>query len=447
MVTYQSLNALSYGVLDDTQLITYSYQTQQTAAHNRTALELLNLDALLDVAHAYTLDTIWITPGSTFSHLARELITHEVEGLEMRVSKRRDGTPRFLLMWYRGFKSVKVGFPEHDDRWPWQACTDSDVLARSIHYLQEAINMEIAWSPGHVGQELMLAHNRNHETWLQPAHLPAEVKKHLARDMQWKRPLTREEKRVPMWFHLFDKNSQYLAACTSTLLGEGSPEHLIEDKIDGITFKAYIPGLWNVEGMGWLWTPELEYRFATLESMGALRPIIHEAYVWPKYHQALRSWGEDLWMARFKLNPGYGTQEGESRDILARTLAYKALKPIYTQGMGWLAHESKEGDNKLYRPDWWSMIVSTAHRNMGFKMRKLAHNDMPPVYCNVDAVGLISDSESIVPYLPVILDRLGQLGGFKHVGSFIITPDIAATFEDDARFSQCHDAVMTALEG
>ena len=230
------------------------------------------------------------------------------------------------------------------DRWPWQQCSDGPTLLKSLLYLQDALGTKVEWSPGHTGQELMEHFTEKHPAWLAPVELPETVKAHTAVDMHWKRPLTKDEQRPGMWAHFFDKNSAYLAACTSVLLGEGSPIHLKPIDAEAMIFNPRVPGIWRI-GDEWHWTPKLEYIFACIGD--GFRPLIDEAYIWPKYHQALRGWGEHMWKARQAL-------EKDSPE-------YRAVKKIYTQALGWLTFD---------RPDHWSMIVAGAYRSTAFKKRQ-----------------------------------------------------------------------------
>lgn len=428
-------------VLDDGGITSYTYGKQFYGRYPTGSIfSVGSLADLLTMAHALEIDTLWIAPGSDVSRRAKEIVDNSIDqALGGYHSKKRDGTPRFQLIWNtnqeRNHRSLKLAWPEHDSRWPWQHCSDAPTLLNSILYLQDALEMEISWSPGHVGQQMMIQHNEKHADWLAPAELPETVKLNLAIDMQWKRPLMSDEDRPGMYLHLFDKNAQYLGACTSALLGEGSPVHV--KKFDA--FNPHIAGLWRV-GEEWLWTPELEY---LLTEFPGKRAAIAESWQWPKAHAALRSWGEHMWAARQDLK----YPRPYTSSVQARGMAYKAVKSIYTQGMGWLAMESKRGDNKLYRPDWWSMIVSTSVRSMQFKIKQLGKNGLYPCYVNVDTIGIVTRGESLDPFQTHILNRVGQLGGFKHVASLPLTPERAAKFEDDVPFYELQRAVYEWQEG
>lgn len=429
------------GAIDDLGIRMYSYRDSSWGFHHSVTFQEFSLEGLIRLAHAMELGTLWITPGSMLSRQAKYLLDGAGDALGYRVSKKSDGTPRFLLVWrkegnYAQRQSVKIGFPEHDDRWPWQEVKDARTLIMSIQYLQHAIGYEIAWSPGHTGQDLILEENRYHENWLEPSGEPIVIRKNLAKALQMKRSLSAFN--GELYIHLFDKYAQHLAACTGANFGQGSPHHLLND----VPFNALTPGLWDVAGMGKLWTPELAYRFVELDDTEQERPLITEAWVWPEYHQLLRSWAEKLWRARKVLRwpdlwegPGSYPYANE----IARLLAFEAVKSIYTQALGWLAHESD--DNKLYRPDWWSMIVAMSKRIMQFKIRQLTKRGFFVCFVDTDTIGVISSSPSLEPYKHIILDRDRQLGGFKHVKTARLTPEVIRTFEDDVKFIECYKAL------
>ena len=428
---------MTIGVLSDTSLLTYSYGEKQYVRYSNME-RVDTLADMLGIAHCHAIDTLWVVPGSLPSVGAKDLMM--IEGLQVVGSSNRDKTPRFVLAWKTegNTKSVKIAFPEHDKRWPFADCTDPKTLLYAILYLQDALEHEVAWSPGHTGLDLLYGGLSNHKQWLVTPDLPDVVKKetNFAKDWRWHRQLTARECGDGMYFHLFDKNSMYLAACTSANVGEGTPlyaqAHGGKDAAnlfrDPAVWNLRVPGMWKV-GEAWLWTPELEY---LVQKEEAWTPLVTEAYIWPTYHQALRWWGEHLWNARQALiKTTVGTLYTQPS---ARDYAYQAVKRIATQGLGWLAMDSP--DNKLYRPDWWSQVVATAHKNMGFKVRQLMDRGIVPCYINVDSVGLVSEGPDIERYTSIILNRRDALGGFKHVCSVPVTSSLVAALRGSFRDAQ-----------
>ena len=237
--------------------------------------------------------------GSPLSTMAasQEFVFWQVLGIEKRVSA-DDEKMRFMMCWKRGTRrSLKIFFPEHDDRWGWEECHDPESLYHAATSLEQALGEMLSWSPSHVGRELMIHLNEKAKraTWLaQPPNLPPILHEKMAVETIWK------VDRFPAWdgqaklyFHIVDKNSQYLAAATGTNLGEGDPVHVtIEDAL--IEFDKRLPGLWRWERAGmsqWNWTPELDY-YLKINAIDLTD--IQECWVWPKYHQTLRTWAEKL---------------------------------------------------------------------------------------------------------------------------------------------------------
>lgn len=415
-----SLNS-TIATYDGAELRSYSYARHLEAHDNIGQIfDVCSLTNIVTLCHKLAIDTLWIVPGCDLSRHAKQLLVTAGEDITIyNKSCTSDGTPRFLLLGRKegNKKSIKLAFPEWDSRWPWARCTDGYTLLKSILYLQDALQHEIAWGPGWVGQDIIKELNAKHPNWLAPVELPDAMKDKtkyaLARNFH--RALSDEEKQPGMWVFLFDGNSKYLAACTSVYIGEGKPEHLTEN----VTFQARVPGLWKLkklDGPVWMWTPELEYEIATSRD---LLCGLEEAYVWPRYHEALRSWGNHMWKARQALN--------ENRHILGEAceMAYEAIKEIYVETHGWFA--------KAGRPDVWSMMVAQATRSTGFKRRQMAQKyGLKAFYMENDMLGFVSEGPSLDRY-HAMLNRAGLLGGYKLVASGPLTPELAAGCEGDWR--------------
>ena len=421
-------------VLDDAGMLAINYRTRTHAMVAGVDLPPCEgLHSLWEICHKGEIETLWLTPGSFFSREVQQLIenTRNLD-ISEKSSRKQDGTPLFLLVTRPGSPhKAKLAWPEYDDRWPFRKCLTASTLLDALRILQDAIEAPVEWGPGRVGQKLMLQLNERHAQWFEPLQLPETVTDHIAVDMHWKRPLTAAEKKSSMWIHFFDKDSAYLGACTGARLGEGQPEYL-EDPTGNITFDPRVPGLWHIFDR-WIWTPEAEYLRACEAKMDP--DYIDAAYIWPKHHQLLRSWGEHMWEARCALKLGM-TQDSEGNGFAnanAYRLAYEANKSIYTQGLGWL---------NFNRPDWWAQIVATQLRNVGFKKRQLELAGLIPCYWNVDMLGVVTDSRSLAPFQENILNRAGRLGGYKHVKSVRMNSQRAAVFVKDAPFKFAQDAIL-----
>lgn len=377
-------------------------------------------EKLLNLALRGKFGSLWVAPGSAISMLAREFpdrFTSPTDYIDTRFQL-NDDAPTCVHMWRRQGsweekRTIQIFFPEHDPRWRLEKLSAEDILM-AIHTAQNALGLEFQWSPGKTAQilmERMLTGQR--ATWGRPATFPkgcpVEV---VAKNGQKKRltDLGKFDTSKPLYLHIYDKNSMYLGACTSAKLGAGSPIH-----VKGPTFDASMPGIWRVSGV-WRWTPELEF----LVKCGYVAADgIDEAWIWEESHQSLRAWAEQIWR---------GIQLcGENR--AARGL----LKSVYTIGLGWLNVPSNE---RWYRPDWWSMIVSGAKAKMQYKMASLEAWGFEWVWWDTDEIGFLSNEPDPRKAVPHILSREGELGGFKIKYSIICDDLLLHALSDNCSFSQ-----------
>ncbi len=388
----------------------------------------VNLRSLVETALYADVDSLWILPGSTghvHAGIAPGKFTSGGAIYELRKSTDRHGVPLSLLAWRKqGMhderRSIMIHFPGHDPRWGLEEIEEPQRLLSALNALQETLDMPIAWSPGHVGRDLMARLNGgSREMWVRaPGQLPEIMSDvhYMAQNLRRRQEIAPGD--LGKYLHIFDKNSMYLAAATGCNLGEGQPtlQH-------NIAFNPKWPGLWHYKDQ-WLWTPELEYLLKYENSFTG--QIVPEAYVWPFYHQTLRSWGETLWNAR------QGLKE-RNRD------AYEIIKAIATQGMGWLAHKPSQGQNQQwYRPDWWSMIVAAAKAKMLYKAQAIYREyGVEPVWFDVDEIGLISSDPNPRTAFPSMLTHETSLGGFKLTGSCLIDEEIINAFCTDTSYQQC----------
>ena len=392
----------------------------------------VNLRSLVETALYAGVDALWILPGSighTHAGIAPKKFT-EGQHYETRKSTDSKGVPLAVLAWRKSGthderRSIMIQFPGYDTRWGLEEITGPTRLLCALNALQDELELPMMWSPGHVGRELMKRENdaRRREWVRAPGQLPEIMGDvhYMAKDLRKKEPLVEGG-----YLHIFDKNSMYLAAATGCNLGEGQPTLQKQ-----IIFNPKWPGLWRY-GDQWLWTPELEYHLKCEDIAGA---IIEEAWVWPLYHQTLRSWGEALWLARKTL-----------KEI--NTDAYEVIKAIATQGLGWLVHKPAMGSgNQWYRPDWWSMIVSAARAKMLYKAQAIYREyGVSPVWYDVDEIGFVSSDPNPRTAFPSMLTHEGNLGGFKITGSCLIDEEIVEAFRPETSYRDCKKVLQRRLE-
>src|SRR5579885_539489 len=398
-------------------------------------LKPVNLRSLVETALYAGVDALWVLPGSighTHAGIAPKKFT-EGQHYETRKSTDSKGIPLSVLAWRKNGtreerRAIMICFPGHDTRWGLEEITGPTRLLAALNALQDELELPIMWSPGHVGRALMKRENEGkREQWVRaPGQLPD-----MMGDVHFMAKDLRKKEAIPLidgeWYlHVFDKNSMYLAAATGCNLGEGQPT-----LPKNIAFNAKWPGVWRY-GDCWLWTPELEYHLKG--ENGLTGAIIEEAYVWPLYHQTLRSWGEALWLARKNL-----------KEI--NTDAYEIIKAIATQGLGWLAHKPAAGNSQWYRPDWWSMIVATARAKMLYKAQAIYREyGVSPVWFDVDEIGFVSSDPNPRTAFPSMLTHEGHLGGFKITGSTLIDGEIIEAFDEKNTYQTCKKVLKRRLE-
>jgi hypothetical protein len=415
------------------------------------------LDAVVALAHTYEIDTIWVQPGSVLSASAGQLLASACHQIEYRagISEQFAGMPTCVHAWrtagdYRARRTITLIFPEYDARWRLQDCFDARQLLLAVAACEQLLQVSLDWSPGHTARKLMQQLNASgaRADWLAPcdsSYLPAE-RRAFARDLHWKMaPLYRGS-----YLYGIDKNSMYLAAATGTNLGQGSPIHVPNWQEQECQFQERVPGLYRISlendggwdfyqpGEHWLWGPEVHW----LLKSGA-KMAIHEAYLWPTYHQTLRSWAETLWNARAALRSD-GAPAGELER--AHQQADQVVKAIATQGLGWLAHRPEQGGaTDWYRPDWWSLVVSTARARMQFTVRNLLDAGVQVVGVNVDELWILSNEADPHAASRQQLSR-SRLGGFKHAWTLPYTLDIEQALSDVVRFDKAHALIHQLVD-
>jgi hypothetical protein len=241
-------------------------------------------------------------------------------------------------------------------------------------------------------------------------------------DLLWSRPLTDDERRCT-WLHRYDKNNAYVAAAGGANLGAG--EYVVENHP---TFDAKVPGLWHVILKGesafngrdlphptgeradsWQYTATVH-----LAQQLGYQVTILEGVFFPEYHQTLRPWYELISKARQQLR-----EPGAFKNAQAQTVAYNALKNVYTGSLGKLAEQARaEKQDRLYRPDWWFGIVTLNKALLLLKIAALARDGYRPVAAHTDALYFVSQEADPLQAIPGLVTAEQGIGKFKHVDSF-----------------------------
>lgn len=219
---------------------------------------------------------------------------------------------------------------------------------------------------------------------------------------------------IGRWVHVYDKSGAYLAACSNTNTGVGNPIH---------TPMLYgHPGIYRIEieqrpeqekipvieyGQEWVTWDVLQYA----EKQG-YKMVIIDGWLFPDYEKVLgnrdskRNWAKRLW---------------DARQALKGTPAYEDMKVIATVGMGGFAtSKDKYGGLNLIHPNWFFDHVGKARVNMFHNIKKYAGNAVL-IRVKTDELMYVSRDPNPRTAIPGIFDRVGQLGGYKHVCSVQIT--------------------------
>lgn len=457
------------GVVNDTHL----YMMRDGKLIKKPLGTIQHVWDLLQLCLENGLRALWVLAETELSDKAtRDFIerpeiaqTWEIKNPQYAKSGRyEDGQERctFLKAWKKkeargqgeNGRAVHLGYAEHNNRWDLDGVENPVQLLGALSYLEDALGMEVKYSPSSAGKHLMQSTNETKErsTWLVSVDLsqypPVEQTRVI--DVFWKRPLT-ERELGNSHFIAADKNSMYPASCTSVLLGTGEPEHRERPVFDmkkplaGV-YLCSITGTSDFNGVdlphptdgrtyGWFWT----YTVKLLHEVGYTVDI-EEAYVWPweRSHTILRPWAELLWNARASLdskNPLCNSTRYPSKE--ARELAYNAVKPVLNMSIGLLAkqreYEGYAGATDLYRPDWNALIVDNARYQMFWRMRSFMKKGYTPIGVLADCLYYIVDTDDHIAALPGMFDRSDKLGGYKRKFKRAVTVAQVANMFNDPR--------------
>lgn len=226
-------------------------------------------------------------------------------------------------------------------------------------------------NPGVAG--LALLRRTTPREWLRQPQTDLTVfRKHPAKQIIWKSG-ERGHFRI-------DKNSMYLGAASSALLGVGEPVWY-----DQPAFTEPAPsGCWHLRIVGgspllpagfpplfahedcWLYTPMVQ----TLARLGYTFEL-REAFLFPERHQCLRPFYEAFKAARETATPE----------------EWKTLKRVYVVTFGLLARESHDDPRPgyIFRPNWYYSLISEANARMYMQVYRVWQRErLLPVEIMID---------------------------------------------------------------
>jgi hypothetical protein len=414
-----------HGVLTDTHLM----------IPKRGAFEVAQPQDLGDICmlgNQYDVSHVWVLPGTWLSgSMDLAFVERTDAGVWDYFASKDDtsGRPMYARLWLRGARgregrTVWIGFAEYC-RFGWEDIRDPQVLLDAVSCLEKTLGVPVRWSPGHIAIELIKKLNEGkRESWVRESTMDLKSLpfNRAARDLIWKTS-DLGAMREGLYLHQYDKNSAYLAAATGVQVGAGDPIH-VEGDVD-----ATLPGIYNVRfdvgespyRAGGLLPPVINTDWVTPDIIAMARTLgyqvdVVEGWQFTEKHRTLESWAKTLWDARALLRG----QSGE-----AAALAYRVVKQIALIGVGRLASKKS---SQFLRPDWWACIVGRARATMFRKIEQLRLMGHMPVLIYNDSVYYLSPDPDPVTAVPGLLEKAGNLGGYKHEWTFHMDERMIALF-------------------
>lgn len=279
---------------------------------------IVTLPELLDQAEKNELTHVWICARTDLSRVCsvpRECTGWQIDAIYQDKKQKRYNFLRARRPGQRHEENIYVSFPEYS-WWPWEGDDNPKVLLATVASLEEGLQLPLEWSPAHMSLEYTKIQNNAHRFWLKAPTI--DLEQHgftygaIEQELHW--PPDGHQIAVPQdatHYVEIDGNSAYAAGMTGLNVGEGDPEFIgdlwgIKQAYDGKK-----PGFWHVyvckkgtsifdgvdlpsfESWQWMSTDLIEQLRATGYEIG-----LDQAWVWRKYHQALRSTADTLWKLR-----------------------------------------------------------------------------------------------------------------------------------------------------
>lgn len=428
--------------------ILYRYDTSKRYNEQEIALHLqpmarenmpLSTQQVLGLCLAQKIETLWIMPGCETSKQAKEnpdAFTTPPDGWGMSVPSRNQGAVMSMKLWQKNGpeKTRRVVFTQHSYRWELGKVEDPMELLHTLVQMHVKLGQPIELTPGGTGRALMASSCE--QAWLKEADL-SPVPRVKAQVTTYKRPFTEQEKQITGYLHIFDKNGDYLAACTGVELGVGSPYHLDAKDFPPGLYRERQAGLWRLSVVGgpipyrdgWYWTPTVH----RMIRRGAVVEF-HEAWLWKEHHPVLKPWAYRLWDVISTLTRG--------------SLAREMSKRFYTQGLGWLSLPEDKSHYRKSQPDvtegksfdrwdWHESVIAHSQMVIDMKLLGFEQKGITHIWQNRDEIGFITPDPDPTTAVPGLSLSQG-LGGFKSkFGIGIpVTDALIAAFAQDVPFAK-----------
>jgi len=426
-----------HAVLTDDHVVMIDVTTRKLLRadnwHPRSINELWMLGQELDITH------FWIMPGCQFDSAGYAALDETKADdasdiFDIFVTKDRQGqlypepqSARCRLADNAGHE-VLICYPHRGD-FAWEIEKPLDILA-TIDYLTTALGVTVQWSPGHMAFSLleMVHASDKHQDWTREPTIDmftlpyGKAPSLTSSNVYLKSALTLDM--VGKYLHRYDKNSAYLSAMQGLTTGCGDPVHIqggyINQALPGIYHVAKVfPGnQWNLKDLPpIIVTPWVTRDVLQLALQKGYQVTIDQAWQFSEKHDLFRKWAGLLWDARADLR----TNTAKYIYAPGRENACKTTKLIATIGPGRFA---MAGQHRFRHVNWWDDIVGKSAVAMLLNLEKFYKAGHRPVYVKNDEVWYLSSEGDPAQAVPGILDRAGQLGGYKHELSLLLTEEI-----------------------
>lgn len=407
-----------------------------------TAATVLDVVALMQ---EHRIDVMWMTPGSPYAQWTTDNLG-DIAEYDMTVSTSKNGTSSRLLKNITGWKRagtweekrlLTLTWPERTPmQWfPSKTPQALDPMAclSAIHYAGLTLNTEINANPGVTGRSLISACNSGkRRLYLSKPEIDmTTLPDDLGYDMDYLRVL---DQSVSVFDDLvllaLDKNSEHIAAASSSYLGVGTPEHTVLGRDSLITSDVWketskLPGYWlvdidpsdlperhplRIDTRGrlqrWVTTPIMQW----LQRNGVAGCVL-ETWLWPEGKRILDTTATTIWDARqalsvdsspsMKYNPG-------------KELGYYTIKRIATAMIGLLGNATAaKYKPEWYRNDWRVTVIEDGKVRILDQVAKIEeHSGIQPIAITVDEVWYIV-TRNMLDNGFIDQFKKGGLGGWK----------------------------------
>ncbi len=428
----------THGIITDTSL-DYLKQGVWTS-HPIDTSTLVTAGDYFDLAIDHNLTQLWVLPGTQLSSRFSDADDSFVTSVLDRYNLHPHELAPFIHGWKRDFKgeAVDIVLPEYIDQFsPLLAAKTSRDLYAALFYLHHVLGTSLKWTSGRTGVAILqTSSTARRADFIRPCMCDlTPFYDHAVIDLSWSRPLSPGEA-ASSYLHVVDRNNMYLAAMAGVRVGAGEYSH-----VDRPTFNKQQPGVWHIRLSGVSPFNGVDLPHPTDNQIDSWQDTamvicamecgyqveLLEAYVFTEAHTTFRPFYDQLRDAIYSLQSDTTRYKNE----LARAIALKQCKLIYTRFTGLLGHKPGENETRHWynRPEWRNAIVGEAKRRMFVTLKRLLDQGVQPIAVYVDGLYLISNEPDIAASISPAIELSQQLGKYKLDDMFLLS-DVAHLVTD-----------------